>query len=83
MAEHPHRTLAHSGHHAVITPDRWVPGAYTLTVDGTPQSHVDLEDPTHLFFEYVHLIWNSITFNRYSMFCCNRVIRIQLIRYHW
>ena len=60
MAEHPHRTLAHSGHHAVITPDRWVPGAYTLTVDGTPQSHVDLEDPTHLFFEYVQRMGHVI-----------------------
>lgn len=60
MAEHPHRTLANSGHHAVITPDRWIPGAYTLTVDGTPQSHVDLEDPTHLFFEYVQRMGHVI-----------------------
>ncbi|KUP95333.1 spermidine synthase [Thermobifida cellulosilytica] len=29
-------------------PDSWV-----LLVDGTPQSHVDLSDPTHLDFEYV------------------------------
>lgn len=28
-------------------------GGYELDVDGTPQSHVDLEDPTHLHFEYV------------------------------
>ncbi len=60
MAEHPHRTLSHSGHHAVITPDRWIPGAYTLTVDGTPQSHVDLEDPTRLFFEYVQRMGHVI-----------------------
>jgi spermidine synthase len=26
---------------------------YELIVDGTPQSHVDLDDPTHLHFEYV------------------------------
>ena len=60
MVEHPHRTLSHSGHHAVITPDRWIPGAYTLTVDGTPQSHVDLEDPTRLFFEYVQRMGHVI-----------------------
>jgi len=34
-----------------------VPSPYTtgweLEVDGTPQSHVDLDDPTHLHFEYV------------------------------
>jgi hypothetical protein len=42
-----------SGLRAVIRADRWVPGAYELVVDGTPQSHVNLDDPTDLFFEYV------------------------------
>jgi spermidine synthase len=28
-------------------------GSWVLMVNGTPQSHVDLEDPTHLEFEYV------------------------------
>jgi spermidine synthase len=42
-----------SGLHAVIRPDRFVPGSYELVVDGTPQSHVNLDDPTDLFFEYV------------------------------
>ncbi|SHN82418.1 Methyltransferase domain-containing protein [Geodermatophilus obscurus] len=28
-------------------------GSWVLVVDGTPQSHVDLADPTHLEFEYV------------------------------
>src|ERR671932_1329211 len=28
-------------------------GSWILMVAGTPQSHVDLEDPTHLEFEYV------------------------------
>jgi spermidine synthase len=32
-------------------PDR--PRAWTLLVDGTPQSHVDLDDPGYLEFEYV------------------------------
>ena len=35
----------------VADPDR--PGAWTLYVDGTPQSHVDTADPEHLEFEYV------------------------------
>jgi spermidine synthase len=35
----------------VADPDR--PSAWTLFVDGTPQSHVDLLDPTYLEFEYV------------------------------
>lgn len=60
MNDYPHRTLSHSGLHAVVTPDRWVPGAYTLTVDGTPQSHVNLDDPTQLFFEYVQRMGHVI-----------------------
>jgi spermidine synthase len=32
-------------------PDR--PRAWTLLVDGTPQSHVDLDDPQYLEFEYM------------------------------
>ena len=42
-----------NGMRAVIRADRFVPGAFELVVDGTPQSHVDLDDPTHLFFEYI------------------------------
>lgn len=60
MVEYPSRTLSLSGFHAVVTPDRWVPGAYTLTVDGTPQSHVNLDDPTQLFFEYVQRMGHVI-----------------------
>lgn len=54
------RTLSVSGYHAEITPDRWVPGAYTLVVDGTPQSHVNLDDPSQLFFEYVQRMGHVI-----------------------
>lgn len=53
-------TLKLSGFHAVIEPDRWVPGAFTLIVDGTPQSHVNLDDPTQLFFEYVQRMGHVI-----------------------
>ncbi len=42
-----------NGYRAVIRSDRFVPGAFELVVDGTPQSHVNLDDPTHLFFEYI------------------------------
>jgi catechol 2,3-dioxygenase-like lactoylglutathione lyase family enzyme len=38
---------------AEIRPDRFVTGGFELVVDGTPQSHVNLDDPTQLFFEYV------------------------------
>jgi spermidine synthase len=48
------------GQHAVIEPDRWSPGSFTLIVDGTPQSHVDLDNPARLFFEYVQRIGHVI-----------------------
>lgn len=37
---------------ARIVPSRFA-GGWELDVDGTPQSHVDLDDPTHLHFEYI------------------------------
>lgn len=43
-----------SGLWATIRPDRFNDDCYELVVDGTPQSHVDLADPTRLFYEYVH-----------------------------
>jgi len=52
--------LKHSGYRAVIEADRFVPGAYELVVDGTPQSHVNLEDPQSLFFEYIQRMGNVI-----------------------
>lgn len=49
-----------NGMRAVIEPDKWSPGSWTLIVDGTPQSHVDLDDPGRLFFEYVQRIGHVI-----------------------
>ncbi len=60
MTDSPSRTLTHSGFQAVVSADRWVPGAYTLVVDGTPQSHVNLDDPSQLFFEYVQRMGHVI-----------------------
>lgn len=37
---------------AELLPDRDRPGAWTLLIDGAPQSHVDLDDPAHLSFAY-------------------------------
>lgn len=41
-----------NGMRAEVRRERFT-GGYELVVDGTPQSHVDLDDPTHLFFEYI------------------------------
>jgi spermidine synthase len=49
--EGPSRRLS-DGSTARIIPSRFVTG-WELDVDGTPQSHVDLDDPTHLHFEYI------------------------------
>ena len=38
---------------AELVPDTDRPGAWTLRVDGTPQSYVDVDEPTHLGFEYM------------------------------
>lgn len=38
---------------ARLLPDTDHTAAYLLTIDDTPQSYVDLEDPTHLEFEYI------------------------------
>lgn len=46
-------TTLDSGMHAVIREDPFTPGTFQLIVDGTPQSHVNPDRPTELFFEYV------------------------------
>ncbi|MGW5324989.1 spermidine synthase [Streptomyces sp. NPDC004014] len=37
---------------AQLIPDPGRPRAWTLLIDGAPQSHVDLDDPAYLSFEY-------------------------------
>jgi hypothetical protein len=56
----PSVVLKLSGYRAVIEPDRWIPGSFTLVVDGTPQSHVNLEDPTVVYFEYIQRMTHVI-----------------------
>jgi spermidine synthase len=60
MNELPSIVLSHSGYRAVIEPDRWVPGSFTLVVDGTPQSHVNIDNPAELFFEYIQRMGHVI-----------------------
>lgn len=49
--EHPQARLDHGGI-ARIVPSEFTSG-FELIVDETPQSHVDLDDPRHLHFEYI------------------------------
>lgn len=60
MRPFPDPVTLSSGLSAEIEADRWVPGAVQLVVDGTPQSHVNLRDPSELFFEYVRRIGHVI-----------------------
>jgi spermidine synthase len=53
MSESFTHRLVGSGLIATLEPDKWRPGCWVLTVDGTPQSHVDLADPTALHFDYI------------------------------
>ncbi len=53
MVDAPTLRLAESGLIATIEPDPWQPGCWLLVVDGTPQSQVDLSDPTALHFDYI------------------------------
>ena len=54
------RRTVRGGLAAEIRPDRWRTGAHELVLDGTPQSHVNLADPTELFYEYVQRMGHVI-----------------------
>jgi spermidine synthase len=43
-----------------LVPDPDRRRGWTLLVDGTPQSHVDLDDPTHLEFEYMRRLGHAV-----------------------
>jgi len=45
---------------AELRPDRDRRHGWTLLLDGTPQSHVDLDDPTHLEFDYVRRLGHVV-----------------------
>ena len=45
---------------AELRPDPDRPRGWMLLLDGTPQSHVDLDDPTHLEFDYVRRLGHVI-----------------------
>ena len=60
MAQNPSTVLRTSGLTAVIEPDPYQAGAFVLVVDGTPQSHVFVDDEGELFFEYVRRIGHVV-----------------------
>ena len=45
---------------AELRPDPERRRGWTLLLDGTPQSHVDLDDPTHLEFDYIRRLGHVV-----------------------
>ncbi|WP_152631095.1 spermidine synthase [Agreia bicolorata] len=45
---------------ARLTPDPFVAGALTLSLDSMPQSHISPRDPRHLFYDYVRRMGTAI-----------------------
>jgi spermidine synthase len=56
----PHRQHYREGAGVELVGDPDRPRAWTLLVDGAPQSHVDLDDPRHLEFEYMRRLGHVI-----------------------
>jgi spermidine synthase len=50
------RYLRGSGQHASIEPDPWHEGGYVLSIGGAEQSHVNLDEPSEVFYEYLRRI---------------------------
>jgi len=53
-------TLSESGLQATISDDRFVPGSLLLTIGATPQSHLRVDRPDILEFEYIRRIGHII-----------------------
>ncbi|MFP5312768.1 MAG: spermidine synthase, partial [Actinomycetes bacterium] len=54
------RFLRTTGQHAVIEPDAFTDGAYVLSIGGAEQSHVNLDRPDEIFYEYLRRIGHLV-----------------------
>lgn len=52
--------LSFSGLGARIIPDGFSDSGYILEIGGAEQSHVDMADPSHIFYEYLRRIGNVL-----------------------
>ena len=52
--------LRTTGQHASIEPDGFTGGAYVLSIGGAEQSHVNLEHPEEIFYEYLRRIGHLV-----------------------
>lgn len=54
------RYLRTTGQHAAIEPDSFTEGAYVLSIGGAEQSHVNLQHPEEIFYEYLRRIGHLV-----------------------
>lgn len=52
--------LSFSGLSATVVPDGFSSSGYILQLGGAEQSHVDMEDPSHVFYEYLRRIAHCV-----------------------
>ncbi|GAA4364778.1 spermidine synthase [Paeniglutamicibacter cryotolerans] len=60
MAKPMKRWLSGFGSHATLEPDSFVEGAWVLSIGDAEQSHVNLEHPGEIFYEYLRRLANHI-----------------------
>jgi spermidine synthase len=54
------RFLRTTGQHATIEPDDFTEGGFVLSIGGAEQSHVNLADPSDIFYEYLRRIGHVV-----------------------
>ncbi|HKU01698.1 MAG TPA: fused MFS/spermidine synthase [Arthrobacter sp.] len=54
------RFLRTTGQHATIEPDAFTNGGYVLSIGGAEQSHVNLDRPEDIFYEYLRRIGHLV-----------------------
>ena len=54
------RFLRTTGQHATIEPDAFTEGGFVLSIGGAEQSHVNLERPAEIFYEYLRRIGHLV-----------------------
>ncbi|MDQ0768753.1 spermidine synthase [Pseudarthrobacter defluvii] len=54
------RFLRTTGQHAAIEPDAFTHGGYVLSIGGAEQSHVNLDRPEEIFYEYLRRIGHLV-----------------------
>lgn len=60
MVKRAGRWLSNLGAHATLEEDAFVPGAWVLALGGAEQSHVNVDHPDEIFYEYLRRLANQV-----------------------